>query len=350
MAPLVSLGAILFSSAALGANGLRVQVSSTALSEQTLLPISGLSNLPIPGISDLPLTRFNPLVWLTNIIFPKEAPRFFRTYFTAKGCPTWYVDPNRPPTLFDEDFVVTNGWSYDPASGTVDYHGFQEMVEPAHPFPFVFLPQRASSRAALIKRNYLCQNSRIQTEVLLGSAHEAGVIFRGIGERNFWTVLLTAGNGLQLVRVKDGERLVLASIPYMNVMPGQWYSVAIEEQLGDIRMTGGVAGQKQQSIMYQAESDEEFSPRGRENDFLLMLQRTSTGTSPFNAYVNRDRATTDGHRQGTGNPQGISRQLEVSQHLTGTLGQDAAIIKELPEDVKNWCPEGARCAGGPFED
>nr|CEL65190.1 TPA: hypothetical protein BN1204_010460 [Neospora caninum Liverpool] len=305
---IVSIGALLCSGIALGVSGLRVQASSTTLSEQTLLPVPRLLNLPVP--------RFNPMVWLTNIIFPGEEPRSFRTYFSAKGCPTWYVDPNRSPTLFDEDFVVTNGWTYDGVYHTIDYHGAEEMVEPAHPFPFFFLPQRASSRAALIKRNFLCQNSRVQTEVMLRSAHEAGVIFRGIGERNFWAVLLTAGNGLQLVRVKDGERLVLASLPYMNVMPGQWYSVAVEEQLGDIRLTG----EKQQSVMYQAQSDDEFSPRGREDDGL---------------------------RQGAGNPRGIAKQLQVT---AGSLGQDTAIIKELPEDLKSWCPYGARCAGGPFED
>ncbi|PFH36224.1 hypothetical protein BESB_044160 [Besnoitia besnoiti] len=307
----VGIVAVFCSSLALEASSLRVQVLDAAVIQQTQLPVPGLTALPIP--------RFNLMIWLTNVIFPSEAPQSFRTQFTAKGCPIWYVDPNRPPALFGEDFIVTNGWSYDPSSRTIDYYGGDEMIEPQHPFPFFFLPRRATSRSALIKRNFLCQNSRVQTEVMLGSARQAGVIFRGISERNFWAFLLTSGNGLELVRVKDGERLVLATISSMNVMPGQWYSIAVEEQLGDIRTTGGVAGERQQSTVYRAQADEEFSPRGRES--------------------------------GTGNPQAIAKQLQTSpEAIAGSLGQDIAIIKELPEDVKNWCPYGARCAGNPFED
>lgn len=157
------------------------------------------------------------MIWLTNLLFPQETPKTFKTNFTAKGCPTWYTDPNRTPAFFNEDFLVTRDWTYSPSRQTIEYVGREEIREPPHAFPFFFLSRRDSSRNALIKRNFLCQNTRVQAEVNLGGAAQAGVLFRGIGERNFWAALLTVDSGLELIRVKDGERIVVARLPGLGV-------------------------------------------------------------------------------------------------------------------------------------
>lgn len=156
-------------------------------------------------------SRFNLLVSMANLLFPNELPGEYKQTFAELGCKRYSYPGTLAP---EEEWLQTTGWAFNPTDQLISFSGQSEAKEPPHAFPFnLFLPRRPSLRTALIKQNFLCANSQIQAAVMLESAEEAGVLFRVIGERNFWGVFLVPGDdGIKLIRVKNGERIELGSV------------------------------------------------------------------------------------------------------------------------------------------
>lgn len=158
------------------------------------------------------------MVFVTNVFFPVQNPPEYKQLFRRGGCPRWLLDPRLGPPRLSADWLPSAGWRYDVPNSTIIYSSTNEAREPPHTFPFnLFLPRRMSSRFALIKRDFFCQNSQIQSTILLEGANEAGLLFRGIGERNFWAVLLQKGGGIYLIRVKNGEKQILGTVGNFRV-------------------------------------------------------------------------------------------------------------------------------------
>ncbi|KAL8451841.1 hypothetical protein Emed_001721 [Eimeria media] len=168
--------------------------------------------------------KLDLMVFITNIFFPRQEPPEYKQKFQRGGCPRWLLDPRKGNLDLNKDWLPVAGWSYDLANQVIEYRGSEEAKEPAHAFPFnLFLPRRASTRFALIKRDFFCQGTQIQSTIMLNGAKEAGLVFRGVGERNFWAVMLTLGRGINLIRVKNGEKQNLGNIGnlFVQVLEGQ---------------------------------------------------------------------------------------------------------------------------------
>ncbi|KAL8453235.1 hypothetical protein Emag_001967 [Eimeria magna] len=169
-------------------------------------------------------SKLDLMVFITNVFFPRQEPPEYKQKFQRGGCPRWLLDPRKGTPDLTKDWLPADGWSYDLASQVIEYRGSEEAKEPAHAFPFsLFLPRRASTRFALIKRDFFCQGTQIQSTIMLNGAKEAGLVFRGVGERNFWAVMLTLGGGINLLRVKNGEKQNLGSVGgfLVQVLEGQ---------------------------------------------------------------------------------------------------------------------------------
>ncbi|CDJ43221.1 hypothetical protein, conserved [Eimeria tenella] len=163
-------------------------------------------------------SKIDLMTFVTNVFFPAQEPPEYKRLFKKGGCPRWMMDPRLGPPQLAADWLPASGWSYDVPNQTIIYASSQEAREPPHAFPFnLFLPRRVSSRFALMKRDFFCQGTQIQSSISLNGAKEAGLLFRGVGERNFWAVLLSLGDGVSLVRVKNGERINLGSIGALRV-------------------------------------------------------------------------------------------------------------------------------------
>lgn len=159
-------------------------------------------------------SKLDLMVFVANTFFPRQYPPEYKQMFKRGGCPRWLLDPRRADAEVLTDWLPpAAAWRYDVPNATIEYSGSEEAKEPQHPFPFnFFLPRRMSLRFALIKRDFFCQNTQIQSTMMLDGAKEAGLVFRAIGERNFWAVLLTLGGSIQLIRVRRGERINLGTV------------------------------------------------------------------------------------------------------------------------------------------
>ncbi|KAL8433473.1 hypothetical protein ACSSS7_003863 [Eimeria intestinalis] len=169
-------------------------------------------------------SKLDLMVFITNVFFPRQEPPEYKLKFQRGGCPRWLLDPRKGTPELTKDWLPATGWAYDLPNQIIEYRGSEEAKEPAHAFPFnLFLPRRASTRFALIKRDFFCQGTQIQSTIMLNGAKEAGLVFRGVGERNFWAVMLTLGRGINLLRVKNGEKQNLGSIGdfFVQVLEGK---------------------------------------------------------------------------------------------------------------------------------
>lgn len=229
-----------------------------------LAPVAYISQLEVQGMNPRFMqskSKLDLMVFVANVFFPSQNPPEYKTLFKRGGCPRWLLDPRRGTPELANDWLPSSGWSYDLAKQTIAYTGSKEAKEPAHLFPFsLFLPRRTSSSFALIKRDFFCQNTQIQSTITLNGAKEAGLVFRSVGERNFWAVLMTLGEGISLVRVKNGERQKLGTIGnffvqgqldasinklrcVLSCRPGnQGYTINVQERIGDMRVTAGKGG------------------------------------------------------------------------------------------------------------
>ncbi|CDI79170.1 hypothetical protein, conserved, partial [Eimeria acervulina] len=214
------------------------------------------------------------MVFVTNVFFPVQNPPEYKQLFRRGGCPRWLLDPRLGPPRLSADWLPSAGWRYDVPNSTIIYSSTNEAREPPHTFPFnLFLPRRMSSRFALIKRDFFCQNSQIQSTILLEGANEAGLLFRGIGERNFWAVLLQKGGGIYLIRVKNGEKQILGTV-------------------GNFRVQGA-EGEEPVRYTRQQENMEEARPKGYEEctqsdpDPDPPIAREPPHTFPFNLFLPR---------------------------------------------------------------
>lgn len=206
-------------------------------------------------------SRLDLMVFITNVFFPSQDPPEYKKIFKRGGCPRWLLDPRQGSLHFTNDWLPAPGWSYDVPNQTIVYTGSEEAKEPPHSFPFnLFLPRRTSTRFALMKRDFFCQGTQVQSTIMLDGAKEAGLIFRGVGERNFWAALITLGAGINLIRVKNGERQNLGTIGnfmvqgrprismgclhphYSYLTGGKWYTVNAQEHIGDVRVTASEVG------------------------------------------------------------------------------------------------------------
>ncbi|KAL8426540.1 hypothetical protein Efla_006605 [Eimeria flavescens] len=233
-------------------------------------------------------SKLDLMVFITNVFFPSQDPPEYKRKFQKGGCPRWLLDPRKGSVELAKDWLPAAGWSYDVPSQIIQYSGSDEAKEPPHAFPFnLFLPRRASARFALMKRDFFCQGTQIQSTIMLAGANEAGLIFRGVGERNFWTVLLGLGGKIKLFRVKNGEKHQLGTIgdfivqgqsrgllfvillnaagTHLPPAGGQWYTVNVQELIGDVRVTAALEGKEPVVFSRQQEEEEECRPKNYED-------------------------------------------------------------------------------------
>lgn len=286
-------------------------------------------------------SKLDLMVFITNVFFPSQDPPEYKAKFKRGGCPRWLLDPRREPQELANDWLPAPGWAYDLPNQVISYSGSEEAKEPAHAFPFnLFLPRRPSSRFALVKRDFFCQGTQIQSTIMLDGAKEAGLLFRGVGERNFWAVLLALRGRINIVRVKNGERLNLGTVGNLVVQGGQWYTVNVQEQIGDVVVTASREGEEHMRSTRKQEAEEEARPKGYEESQGAAGLIASGGPAKFKGTfvgdVNWVPEVTFPH---------VSPKLEA---VTSALGKDLAVIFDLPADLKNWCPEGSLCAESPL--
>lgn len=307
---------------------------------------SAESHLDLPRFSQA-RSKFNLFVFLANLFYPGQNPSKYKETFQTGGCPSWFLDYTTTNQQIANEWISRPGWTYRHQESVISYEGNSDGVENPHPFPFFWLTRRPSLKNALIKRNFFCQNSQLQSDVMLRGAKEAGILFRVIGERNFWAVIAKEGEHMKLIRVKEGEPQVKLQLPGVKVEQNKYYTINVQEWLGDVLLTVSEEGAaKPVSARYDMKSDEEVSPAHYEDDQgavgLIANHGPAIFRNTFLADVNWS--------PNTGGPGKLSEKMnEFSEKdREQAMARDSDIMKELPDDLKGWCPEGALCAGEPY--
>ncbi|KOB87311.1 hypothetical protein PFDG_02968 [Plasmodium falciparum Dd2] len=113
---------------------------------------------------------------------------------------------------------------------------------------------RMSTRTSLIKKDFFCKKTIAQLEVQMNDAESCGFIFRIVGERNYWSLMIDK-KVLKLAHVKDGELIILKEFKELKIKNDQWYVLFVQEILKDIKIKAGIYGDL--SVEYLRKSDDE---------------------------------------------------------------------------------------------
>ncbi|SBT70995.1 conserved Plasmodium protein, unknown function [Plasmodium malariae] len=92
----------------------------------------------------------------------------------------------------------------------------------------------------------------------MNDAQTCGLIFRIIGERNYWGLIID-NKILKLVRVKDGELIVLKEFRELKIKKDEWYVLFAQEVIKDIKIKAGKYGDLSVDYLRKHQDESEYS-------------------------------------------------------------------------------------------
>ncbi|SBS83931.1 conserved Plasmodium protein, unknown function [Plasmodium malariae] len=186
-----------------------------------------------------------------------------------------------------------------------------------------------TTRTSLIKKDFFCKKTIAQLEVQMNDAQTCGLIFRIIGERNYWGLLID-NKILKLVRVKDGELIVLKEFRELKIKKDEWYVLFAQEVIKDIKIKAGKYGDLSVDYLRKHQDESEYSEN--KQAFGLLANK---GNCKFRNIILRGKKW--------------SGEYEKLKSSKGSLLYDLDDIELLYENMKDWCPKAALCSKNKYE-
>ncbi|EUD68047.1 hypothetical protein C922_01659 [Plasmodium inui San Antonio 1] len=243
-------------------------------------------------------SKINVLTWLTNVIYPSETPKYFKKHLDYRVqrrsrrearngrevCREYFLKQTYDPVDLNSQWLQTDNWQIDNEKAVIEYKGRDSCRESNHPFPFGWLDNRMSTRTSLIKRDFFCKKTIAQLEVQMNDAQSCGLIFRIVGERNYWGLLID-NKILKLIRVKEGELLVLKEFKELKIKSDNWYVLFAQEVIKDIKVRAGKYGDLSVDYLRKSEDESEYST-AKQGAFGLLANK---GNCKFRNIVLRGK-------------------------------------------------------------
>ncbi|SCN59733.1 conserved Plasmodium protein, unknown function [Plasmodium chabaudi chabaudi] len=289
-----------------------------------------LNGIHDPANSRFLQSKINVLTWLTNVIYPSETPKYFKKYLDYKGCREYFLKPSYEPIDLNKQWLQTNDWKANNEDAIIEYSGKESCRESNHPFPFGWLDNRMTTRTSLIKRDFFCKKTIAQLEVQINDAKSCGLIFRVIGERNYWGLIIEK-KILKLIQVKDGELIVLKEFKELKIQNTKWYVLFIQEIITDIKVKAGEYGNI--SIDYLRKTDDESEYDRKKQGAVGLF--ANEGNCKFRNIIFRGKKW--------------STEYEKLKFSKGDLLYDLEEIEALYENTKDWCPMASLCSNSKYE-
>ncbi|GAW80286.1 conserved Plasmodium protein, unknown function [Plasmodium gonderi] len=283
-------------------------------------------------------SKINVLTWLTNVIYPSETPKYFKKHLDynrqmtnmSYECREYFLKPTYDKIDINDGWLQTNNWKLDNENSIIEYNGKDSCREPDHPFPFGWLDNRMSTRTSLVKKDFFCKKTIAQLEIQINNAESCGLIFRVLGERNFWGLLID-NKILKLIRVKDGELLVLKEFKKLKIKNDDWYVLFVQEIIKDIKIKAGNYGDLSVDYLRKSEDESEYST-DKQGAFGLLANR---GNCKFRNIVLRGKKW--------------STEYEKLKNGKVPLLYNLEEIESLYDNVKDWCPQASLCSKNKYE-
>lgn len=187
-----------------------------------------------------------------------------------------------------------------------------------------------STRTCLIKKDFFCKKTIAQIDVQLNDASICGFVFRVLGERNYWALIIDTSS-LKLVRIKKGEMLILKAFPELKIKRDQWYVLHIQELIKDVKVKAGIYGDISIDFLYKHQDEDEYN-QDKQGAFGLLA---SQGNCKFRNIILRGKKW--------------STEYEKLKKKKSNILFEMEEIQKLQEGIKEWCPIASLCAKGKYE-
>lgn len=276
-------------------------------------------------------SKTNALTWLTNVLFPSQNPPYFKKHLSYRGCREYFLRPSNQPVNLSDGWLQTNDWFIQNEEGIIEYKGLDTCREPNHMFPFGWLDKRMSTRTSLIKKDFFCKKTIAQTDVQINDASACGLLFRVLGERNYWALLID-NSLLKLSRIKKGEMITLKTFPELPIKRDAWYVLHIQELIKDVKIKAGIYGDISIDYLYRSQEEDEY----KENRQGAVGLLASQGNCKFRNIILRGKKWSAEYER-------------LKKKHKGEVLYDMEEIKKLQEGIKEWCPIASLCAKGKYE-
>lgn len=275
-------------------------------------------------------SKTNVLTWITNVLFPSQSPEYFKKFLDYRGCREYFSKPSDNPIDLNTGWLQTENWEIDNETAVIEYRGKEGCREPTHSFPFGWLDNRMSTRSSLIKKDFFCKKTIAQMEVQMNDAQSCGFIFRVIGERNYWALLIDA-NVLKLIRVINGEFILIKAFPELKIQKDKWYVLFVQELIKDVKIKAGEYGNI--SVEYLKKSTDESEYMHKKQGSVGLL--ANKGNCKFRNIILRGKKW--------------SSEYEKLKKGKGEMLFDMQEINQLYAHTKDWCPSASLCAKAKYE-
>ncbi|SBT76417.1 conserved Plasmodium protein, unknown function [Plasmodium ovale] len=283
-----------------------------------------------PAHSRFLQSKINALTWITNVLYPSENPKYFKKYLDHRGCREYFLKPSYDPVDLSEGWLQTNNWKVRNEDAIIEYTGKDSCREPNHPFPFGWLDNRMTTRTSLIKRDFFCKKTIAQLEVQMNDAQTCGLIFRVLGERNYWGLLID-NKILKLVHVKEGELIVLKEFKEIPIKSDKWYVLFAQEVIKDIKIKAGEYGNL--SVDYLRKGNEESEYEEKKQGAVGLL--ANKGNCKFRNVILRGKKW--------------STEYERLKFSKGSLLYNLEEVESLYENTRDWCPRASLCSRSKYD-
>ncbi|SBT33577.1 conserved Plasmodium protein, unknown function [Plasmodium ovale wallikeri] len=194
-----------------------------------------------------------------------------------------------------------------------------------------------TTRTSLIKRDFFCKKTIAQLEVQMNDAQTCGLIFRVLGERNYWGLLID-NKILKLVHVKEGELIVLKEFKEIPIKSDKWYVLFAQEVIKDIKIKAGEYGNL--SVDYLRKGNEESEYEEKKQGAVGLL--ANKGNCKFRNVILRGKKW--------------STEYERLKFSKGSLLYNLEEVESLYENTRgnsykvlDWCPRASLCSRSKYD-
>ncbi|VWU50563.1 conserved protein, unknown function [Hepatocystis sp. ex Piliocolobus tephrosceles] len=258
-------------------------------------------------------SKINTLTWLTNVLYPSENPPNFKKHLD-----------------YNKGWLQTDNWVMQNENAIIEYTGKDSCREPNHPFPLWWLDNRMTTRTSLIKKDFFCKKTIAQLEVQTNDATSCGFIFRVVGERNYWGLIID-NKVLKLIKVNKGEMIVLKEFKELKISKDKWYVLFVQEIIKDIKIKAGEYGDLSIDYFRKSENEEEL-----ENNKLGSVGLfANKGNCKFRNIIFRGKKW--------------STEYEKLKSKNDVLLYDLEEIEALYEKSQGWCPKSSLCLKNKYD-
>ncbi|SOV14203.1 conserved Plasmodium protein, unknown function [Plasmodium gaboni] len=276
-------------------------------------------------------SKINVLTWLTNVLYPSENPKYFKKHLNYRGCREYFLKPSYEPINLNDGWLQTDNWVIHNEEAIIEHTAKDSCREPNHPFPFGWLDNRMSTRTSLIKKDFFCKKTIAQLEVQMNDAQSCGFIFRILGERNYWSLMID-NKVLKLAHIKDGELIILKEFKELKIKNDQWYVLFVQEILKDIKIKAGIYGDL--SVEYLRKSDDETDYNENKQGAVGLI--ANKGRCKFRNIIMRGKKWSNEYEK-------------IKKKNQGSLLYNIEEIEKLYDNTKDWCPNAALCSKKKYE-